>query len=206
VQQVFSKLGAPGTGVDAVLGVCFLILAVLVAFVAAGQITTARSEESDGRLDHILVRPVSRAHWLAGRLLVSAVAVLASGVIAGLCCWFGAASQHAGVSLATLLDAGVNLVPPAIAIGGMGVLVFGIHPRSTSVVVYTLLGWSLVTAVVGGIGATNHWVLDTSVFHQMAPVPDVSPHWAANGVMTGLGLASACLGLLAFRRRDLQGE
>jgi len=206
VEQVFSKLGAPGTGVDAVLGVCFLILAVLVAFVAAGQIMAARSEESDGQLDHIVVRPVSRGHWLAGRLLVGGIVVLASGVIAGLCCWFGAASQHAGVSLATLLDAGVNLVPPAIAIGGIGAFVFGIHPRSTSVVVYALLGWSLVIAVVGGIGATNHWILDTSVFHQMASVPDVSPHWAANGVMTGLGLASGCLGLLAFRRRDLQGE
>jgi len=206
VRQVFSKLGAPGTGVNAVLGVCFLILAVLVAFVAAGQITAARAEESDGRLDHILVRPVSRARWLAGRLLVGGLVVLAGAVIAGLCCWFGAASQHAGVSLVTLLDAGVNLVPPAIVIGGIGVLVFGIRPRSTSAVVYTLLGWSLVIVVVGGIGATNHWILDTSVFHQMAAVPDVSPHWEANGVMTGLGLTSACLGLVAFRRRDLQGE
>ena len=206
VERVFSKLGAQGTGADAVLGVCFLILAVLVAFVAAGQLTAARLEESDGRLDHILVRPVSRAYWLAGRLLVAGLSVLASGVIAGLCCWLGAASQHAGVSLGTLLDAGVNVVPPAIAIGGVGVLVFGIRPRFTSVVVYALLGWSLVIAVVGGIGATNHWILDTSVFHQMAAVPDVSPHWEANGVMTALGLASACLGLLAFRRRDLQGE
>jgi len=40
----------------------------------------------------------------------------------------------------------------------------------------------------------------------MASVPDVSPHWEANGVMTALGLASASLGLLAFRRRDLHGE
>ena len=68
VQKVFSKLGAPGTGADAVLGVCFLILAVLVAFVAAGQLAAARSEESGGRLDHLLVRPVSRTSWLGGRL------------------------------------------------------------------------------------------------------------------------------------------
>ena len=58
------------------LGVCFLILAVLVAFVAAGQVTAARAEESGGRLDHLLARPVSRSRWLAGRLLV-ALAVLA---------------------------------------------------------------------------------------------------------------------------------
>ena len=66
VQQVFAKLGAPGSGADAVLGACFLILAVLVAFTAAGQLTAARSEESGGRLDHLLARPVSRSSWLAG--------------------------------------------------------------------------------------------------------------------------------------------
>ena len=58
--EIFSKLGAPGTGVYAVLGVCFLILAVLVAFVSAGQLTAARAEESSGRLDHLLVGSVSR--------------------------------------------------------------------------------------------------------------------------------------------------
>ena len=62
------------------LGVCFLILAVLIAFVAAGQVTAARSEESEGRLDHFLVRPVSRTSWLGGRLLVAVAVLLVSGV------------------------------------------------------------------------------------------------------------------------------
>ena len=52
---------------------CFLLLAVLVAFAAAGQVTAARSEESGGRLDQLLARPVSRARWLGGRLLVAVV-------------------------------------------------------------------------------------------------------------------------------------
>ena len=56
-QGVLAKLGASGSGTDAVLGVCFLVLAVLIAFAAAGQVTAARAEESSGRLDHLLVRP-----------------------------------------------------------------------------------------------------------------------------------------------------
>ena len=43
VHEVFSRLGSPGTGAEAVLGVAFLVLAVLVSFVAAGQLTAARS-------------------------------------------------------------------------------------------------------------------------------------------------------------------
>jgi len=206
VRQVFAKLGAPGTGADAVLGVCFLIMAALVAFVAAGQLTAARSEESGGRLDCLLVRPVSRSSWLAGRLLVAAVVLLASGVVAGIFAWLGAATQNTSLGFATMLDAGVNVVPPAITILGVGVLTFGFLPRVTSIVVYALLGWSLLVVIIGGIGAINHWILDTSVFHQMASAPAVSPRWEANCVMAAIGVASAVVGGSAFRRRDLQGE
>jgi len=206
VQKVFSRLGSPGTGTEAFLGVSFLIVAVLVAFVAAGQITAARSEESGGRIDHLLVRPVSRARWLGGRLLVAGGAVVASGLIAGVFSWLATATQHAGVSVTTLLDAGVNVIPPAVLVLGVGALVIGVAPRAASTVVYGLLGWSLLVELVGGIGALNRWILDTSVFHQMASAPAVAPAWTANGVMVGLGALSALAGTLAFRRRDLQGE
>ena len=59
---------------------------------------------------------------------------------------------------------------------------------------------------IGGIGAISHWVLDTSVFHQMASAPAVPPHWEANGVMVAIGVASALIGGIAFSRRDLRGE
>ena len=205
-EEVFSKLGATGTGARAVLGACFLILAVLVGFLAAGQITAARAEETNGRLDHILSGPVSRSSWLGGRLLVAFVVVLVSGVAAALATWLGAATEHGAVSLTTLLGAGINLVPPAIVTLGFGVLVFGIRPRLTSIAVYGLLGWSLLIVIVGGIGAINHSVLDTSIFHQMASAPAVAPNWEANGVMSVVGLACALVGGFAFSRRDIQGE
>lgn len=205
VKEVFAKLGATGTGTDAVLGVCFLIEAILLGFVAAGQVTAARAEESGGTLDHFAVRPVSRAAWFGGRLFVALVVLLLSGVAAGVFAWFGAASQHAGSSFTGLLGAGVNLVPPAIVILGIGMLAFGIRPRATSIVVFAVLGWSLLIVIVGGFGTVSHWVLDTSVFHHMASAPGVAPNWEANGIMTAVGVAAALVGGLAFRRRDLQG-
>lgn len=205
VKEVFTKLGATGTGADVVLGLCFLIEAILIGFVAAGQVTAARTEESGGTLDHFVVRPVSRTAWLGGRLLVALVVLVLSGVAAGVLGWLGAASQHTGLSFARLLGAGVNLVPPAIVILGIGVLTFGIRPRATSIVVYAVLGWSLLIVIVGGFGTVSHWVLDTSVFHHMASAPGVPPNWEANGIMTVVGVAAALVGGLAFRRRDLQG-
>jgi ABC-2 type transport system permease protein len=206
VQQVFVKLGARGSGAEAVLGVCFLILAVLIAFAAAGQVTAARSEESAGRLDHLLARPVARSRWMGGRLLAAVVVLLAGGVVAGAFGWAGAASQRAGVSFGALTAAGLNLVPPAITIAGIGALAFGIRPRLTSAAVYSVLAWSLLVLIIGGIGSTSHWVLDTSVFHQMGSAPSTSPHWAADGVMVAIGVMTALVGGIAFNRRDLQAE
>jgi ABC-2 type transport system permease protein len=107
------------------------------------------------------------------------------------------------------LNAGLNLVPPAITIGGIGVLAFGAWPRRASVVVYVVLGWSLLADIVGGFGGSgpvSRWLLDTSVLHQMASAPAVAPNWSANGVMVAVGAACALLGVLAFNRRDLVGN
>jgi ABC-2 type transport system permease protein len=206
IHDVLAKLGSVGTGASAVLGVCFLVLAILLAFMGVGQLAAARAEESSGRLDHVVVRPVARTRWLGGRVLLAVVVLVAGGLLAGVASWLGTASQHAGVGLPSLLAAGVNLVPPALAILGIGVLTYGFRPRATAPVVYGLLGWSALIVIVGGIGATSHWVLDTSVFHQMSPAPAVHPRWEADGVMVAIGLVTTAAGMLAFARRDLQGD
>ena len=205
VKGVLSKLGSTGTGADAVLGACFLIEAILIGFIAAGQVTAARTEESEGMLDHFVVRPVSRSGWLGGRLIVALVVLVPSGVAAGVFGWLGAATEHTGLSFTSLLGAGINLVPPAIVILGIGVLTFGLRPRATSIVTYAVLGWSLLIVIVGGFGTVSHWVLDTSVFHHMASAPGMPANWTANGIMTAVGVTAALVGVLAFKRRDLQG-
>jgi ABC-2 type transport system permease protein len=199
--RAFSRLGA--VGAEAYLGVAFLLMGVMVAFVAAGQISATRGEEADGRLDNLLVRPVSRPSWLAWRVGVAALAVLAGGLIAGLFTWLGAASQHSGVSFTHVFDAGLNVVPPAACILGAGTLALGVWPRAATVTTYGLVVWSFLVELVGGIVGLNHWVLDSSVFHQMAAAPAVSPDWTSGGALLAIGVFAALAGGVAFRTRDL---
>jgi len=206
VGDVFKKLGAEGNGAKAVLGACFLVFAVLLAFVATSQLTALRAEEAEGRLEQLVVRPLSRSSWLGGRIAVALVVLVVGGLLAGIFTWFGSASQGAGVSLPSLLGAGVNVLPPAVVVLGIGVLTYGLRPGLTSVVAYAVLGWSLLIVIVGGIGAVSPWILDTSVFHQMASAPATAPRWGANAIMVALGGALALLGVVAFRARDLSGE
>lgn len=205
-EHVFARLGAPGGSAAAYLGFAFLTVAWLVAFMAAGQVTAARAEEAEGRLDHLLVRPVSRSSWLAGRVSLAAAILAASGLLAGLLAWAGAASQGTGVALPSMLGAGVSMVAPGLCVLGLGVLTMGVWPRATSVVSYGVLAWSLLIELAGGFFSSSHWLLDTSVFHHMAAAPAVSPNWASAAILVAVGAAAAVLGGLAFTRRDLAGE
>jgi ABC-2 type transport system permease protein len=205
VQEVFTRLGASGTGAEAFLGVSFLIVAVLASFMAAGQVTAARTEEAEGRLEPLVVAPVSRVAWLGGRVVVGVVVVALGGFVAGLCTWLGTETQNTGVGIGTLLEAGLNVVPPALCLMGLGMLALGVWPRGTSYVVYGILGWSLLVEIVGGVGSGRRWLLDTSLFHQMAAAPAVHPNWTVNAVMLAIGAAGVVVGLAWFRRRDIQG-
>lgn len=206
LQQALGRLGGRGAGATAYLAVTFLMVALLVALIAAGQVNAARTEEAQGRLDHLVNRPVSRNRWLAGRFCVVAVVLVLAGLLAGFSTWAGAASQDAGVGLETLLEAGLNVVPPAVLVLGIGVMTLGLWPRAVSSVTYGLLAWSFLVEFVGGVVNANHWLLDTSVLHHMAAAPAVSPHWASSPILVGVGLVAALLGAAAFSHRDLVGD
>jgi ABC-2 type transport system permease protein len=182
------------------------MVSVMVAFVGAGQVQAARGEEAAGRLDHLLVRPISRWSWLAGRLAVAAAVLISGGLLAGLFAWFGVVSQSAGVGLGALLGAGINLVAPALCLVGMAVLVMGFWPRATTLVTYGLLVWSFLVELLGGFFSSNHWLLDTSVFHHITAAPATSPDWTSVAGLVAVGSAAALAGAIAFRHRDLACE
>ena len=130
--------------------------------------------------------------------------VVACGVVAGFFTFLGTATQHAGFAAASLLSAGVNAAVPAAFVLGIGTLLLGLWPRAAAAGVYAVLAWSLLIELVGGIGAASHWLLYTSVFHQVSSAPAVPVDWATDGTLiAGAGVATL-IGAIAFARRDLQ--
>ena len=96
ISQVLGRLGAKGSGATTYLGLASLIVAVLVAFLAASMVVALRAEEADGRLEALLVRPVSRVRWLVGRLWIGMAALVLAGALAGLATWLGTGSREGG--------------------------------------------------------------------------------------------------------------
>ncbi|HXX88780.1 MAG TPA: ABC transporter permease subunit [Acidimicrobiales bacterium] len=205
LEQALGRLGGHGSLVVLYVGLTFLFSAFLLSLIAAGQATAIRNEESTGRVENLLVRPVSRITWFAGRLVLSALLLVVAGLVAGLGVWAGAASQHSGIDFGSLLEAGINVVPPAVFLLGVGALAVGVVPRWTAAVVYGYLAWAFLVEFVGAAVHTNHWILDTSVFFHMVPAPATSPDWTSAATMAGIGVLGALAGGIALHRRDTVG-
>jgi ABC-2 type transport system permease protein len=205
IEEAIARLGGTTSGAAAYLGFVFVIAAGLMAIAVAGQIAAARNEESSGHLDNLFVRPVARWRWLAVRLAVGLGLVIVASVLAGFSAWVGAASQHADVGLGDLVRAGLNVVPPAVFVLGIGGLALGVWPRGAIGVVYGLVVWSFLVETISAAFDSNHWLRDTSPLLHIAPVPAADPNWTAAAWLVALGLLAAAVGVGAFGRRDLVG-
>ncbi|HLY33100.1 MAG TPA: hypothetical protein VKQ07_01080 [Jatrophihabitantaceae bacterium] len=205
-RRTIGELGAVGNGATAYLGITFLVGATLVMMVAAGRVVDVRDEEGTGRVEHLLVRPVSRLTWFVQRMALSLALLVACAEVLALAEWTGASVQHTGVGLGRLLAAGVNVVPVAVAVLGLGALVFGVAPRWTAVVTYGLVAWSFLVDFLAQLVSSLHWMRGTSLLYHMVPAPAAGPHWVSAAGLLGIGTAAAAIGFLAFARRDVLGE
>jgi ABC-2 type transport system permease protein len=201
---VIARLGGT-TGGASYLGIAFLIMALVIALAAAGQVAASRDEEAEGYLDHLLARSVARAPWLAGRFAVSATVLAVDGLIAALFTWAGAAVTGAGLSFPALLAAGVNAVPAAVFVLGTGTLIYGLAPRFTAVAAYGIVAWSFLVEIIGADIGASRWLLDTSLLHHITRAPATPVNWDSLAILAAIGIAAAIAGTAAFTRRDLAG-
>jgi ABC-2 type transport system permease protein len=192
--------------VVAFMGITFFLIMLITMFYAANAVAHIREDEAEGYVDNFLVRPLSRNRWLVGRISLITIVIILAGVISGLATWAGDNTQHGGVSLHTLLLAGFNAVTPVILVLGVGIFAFGLIPRLTSAIIYSVIGWSFLIVMLSSGLSINHWLLDTSILHQVSLAPAVNADWTTDAVMVGLGIVLAALGALRFNWRDLASE
>jgi ABC-2 type transport system permease protein len=203
VQQLVSRLGAPAIGALTFLALAMTTLTAMLALVAAGFAAELFDQELSGLAGTILVNPVTHRRWLAGRVLVAGVCLVGFGFSIGVILFLVTARQGLGIGLATLVDAGLNVVPVSVGVLGLSVLTFGWAPRLTAAVGYGIVAWSFLDELVGAAVGAPGWLLNLSLMHHTALAPAARPDWIANSVLLALGAAAAAIGGWRFGRRDL---
>jgi ABC-2 type transport system permease protein len=182
-------------------------MAVFMAFLAAAYTVTAvqslRGEETSGRAEPVLATPVSRTVWLASNLAVTATAIVVLLTVAGLATGLGATivtgeSSHVG----EMLLAHLNQVPAVWVVLGVAAALFGVLPRIVPAA-WALVAFGMIAGTFGPLLDLPDAVLELSPFAHPAGVPLEAVRPAPLLALTAIGVVGAAIGMLAFRRRDL---
>lgn len=102
--------------------------------------------------DNLLIRPVARWPWQAASRSRQPGSLTLAGLAAGPFTWLEAVHGDAALAFARPLAAGLNAVPAAILVLGVGTLAHGVAPRFASGVAYGLVTCRLVVRGRAGPG------------------------------------------------------
>ncbi len=198
--------GASLTTPTGALGFYFLIFVFAISLFACGQMSTARHEESESRLETLFALPLSRRRWLLERLglAVGAAAVLA--FLAAVLAWAATLASGTHVSLPRLLEAGLNCLPTAILFLGIAALAYAFIPRATALVAYGLVSVAFCWYLFGALLGAPQWTLDLSPFQHVGLVPAQAFKVPEALAMSAAGLLATLVALRGFAHRDIFGE
>jgi ABC-2 type transport system permease protein len=183
----------------------FIFFILAVSLFVCVQISAARHDEADQRLETLLALPFSRSRFLAGRLLLAAGGAVVIAVVAGLLSWAGAASQGVSISLWQMLEAAANCLPVAMMFLGSAALAYALAPRASSALAYGLVTVTFLWYLVGALTGVPRWVVDLTPFEHVGLVPVQQFQVGAAAIMLAIGAGAAVTAVLAFKRRDLLG-
>jgi polyether ionophore transport system permease protein len=208
-EQLSHTLGKLGSGSvltpSGYLGFAFVFFVLAAGVFACSQIAAARHEEAEEQLETLFALPVSRRGWLTGRLLLATGAIVTLGAAAALSSWLGAVSQGESLSLARMLEAGVNCLPVGLLFLGLGALAYAILPRASAGIAYGLVAVAFLWYLTGALLGAPKWLVDVSPFQHVGLVPAQAFRPVSALVMTGIGVVAAAVAVVAFERRDLIG-
>lgn len=206
VRRQLEKLGSGSVVTPAGwLGFAFVFVVLAVSLFCCTQVSSARFEESEQRLETLFALPVARHAWLAGRILLAAVSAAVIALGAGAITWVGAATRGAGVSLAELLAAGANVLPVALLFLALGMLAFAVLPRASTGIAYGLVAAAFLWETFGALLEAPDWALGLSPFHNIGLLPGGSFETTGAGVMLAIAALAAGAAVWLFGRRDVTG-
>jgi len=194
-----------GTGVDALLSLLVVMIAMVTAVFALQSAVSLRADEASGIVEPQLAGALSRSRWALQRLLIPAVgtAVLLLVGGAGMGAGYGSIIGDPGQT-SRLAVAALAYWPAVMVLVGVAVALFGWLPRLAIPLTWGVLAAMWFIVIIGDALHLPGWLLDLLPFSATPyqPFEPLTP--APLIVMTLVAAALVWTGLDRFKRRDVQ--
>jgi ABC-2 type transport system permease protein len=198
-----SAIGSSGaTGLDSVLAMNALVLALLAAGYAVQGVGVLRGEETSGRLEPRLCGELDRWGWLSTQIAVVALGIAGVSVLGGGVLALSTSASMGRNVTGQVAGAVVDFLPAIAFFGALGVLFFGVAPRWVPAVWLAYAAGAGI-AYLGDSLNLPGLVQALSPFHLIGN-PPIEPVHAGHVAVLAM-LTAACLGsgYAAFRRRNI---
>lgn len=198
-------LGGEQGLVDMFLAAEVAILGALVSAYGIAAAARLRSEEVGGRVELVLSTATTRVRWAASHLVLAlagvTVVLAVTGAAIGTAHGF-AVGDPAGQAV-RLAGAALAQAPAAWVVTSVVAVLFGWVPRWVSAA-WAVLVTGIVLGEFGELWGLPTWVLDLSPFAHSPTLPGGTVSWPALLGLTGVAAGLVTVGLVGWRRRDVQ--
>ncbi|MEV7892013.1 ABC transporter permease [Streptomyces sp. NPDC002817] len=205
LSEIFSRMGGASGLTDAYLAAMMGLIGLVAAAYGIQAALRLRTEETEQRAEPLLATAVRRLRWASGHLLFALVGPIvgltAAGLAAGLV--HGLNVSDVGGQVPRVLGGALVQLPAVWLLAAVAVAVFGVLPRFTAAVAWTVLSLCVLFGQFGAALKLNQSLLDLSPFTHIPKLPGGDA--SATDLIWLLLLAAALVvaGLAGLRRRDL---
>jgi ABC-2 type transport system permease protein len=194
-----------GTGIDALLSMLAMMIAMVTTAFAIQSATSLRGDEASGIIEPQLAGALSRTRWAVGRLLIPVVgsALLLAIGGGGMGAAYGSIIADTGQT-ARLALAALAYWPAVMVFVGVAVALFGWLPRLAIPLSWGVLAAMWFVVLIGEALNLPGWLLELLPFSATPYLPYEPLTWAPLVLMALVAGLLAWVGLARFARRDVQ--
>ena len=205
-REWYTRMGGSEQFLDAYRASLMQMAGIAAAIYVVQVLLRMRAEESDGTLEPLLATAISRPRWVASHALnalFGATALLVLfGVGAGLAS--GAVLGNPVGESRTLIGAGLVQLAGVLVVGALVIAAVALLPRFAGAVSWALLmAFILLGPLFGNTLQAPQWAKDLSPFSHVPKVPAVPIEAGPVVGLAAVVIASATVGVVMLRRRDL---
>ena len=204
-RDIVVRMGGTKAVEQAFVAAAFAMLGMMAAAFAISLILRLHQEEAGQRAETVLSGSVSRTRWLTGHLVLalagSAFAIVIAGIVAGLT--YGIAARDVSGKLLMVVGTALVQLPAVWLPAAVTVALFGLAPRFSPVAWGVLVGF-VALYLIGELSGFPQWVLDLEPFAHVPLVTRDTFTPAPLLWLLALDVVLIALGVVAFRRRDVQ--
>lgn len=203
-KATIEAMGGQGDFVGAFLTAMLKIVVIMVLAYVIQAMVKLRSEEASGHLENVLAGRLSRTGWLLRHfvvvMLASALMLGLSGAVLALVANF---SSDLGLNVGEYILGALSYWPLMLAVAGAYVMLFGLLPRLSGAVLWTIYSFVAFMSWLGPLMKIDQKIIDLSPLEHFAPAPAESVAMAPLLTVSAVGLVLVIFGLIFWRQRNL---